>query len=119
MAGMKGLLRFLRRPAGVALAAVLLGLHLPAIAAETGDARAAPSRQDCTTMPPASCADMAACAERLTVAAPAVKASQPAVQSAIPNPARVGARASAARMPVARIARYGPPPYLEFRTLLL
>lgn len=119
MARMRELLRVLRCLSGAALAIVLMGLHAPAFAAGVESPVLATPHHDCAAMPAGSCADMAACAERLPPAVDAPQARQPAMQIAAPDTSPIGRERGAVHMPAARIARYGPPAYLKFRSLLL
>jgi hypothetical protein len=115
---MRDVLLLLRHATAAVLSAALMGLHAPAIAAGMGENVHA-SNADCAGMPAESCDDMAACAERSPFAVHAAPAPQPALQVASAASSSSGFSCSAPRMPVARIARYGPPAYLRFCSFLL
>ena len=116
---MRELLLLFRRLAGAALAVILMALCAPAFAVGADNPAVAAPNHDCGAMPAGSCDDMAACAERLQVNVAAVQAPQPAMQFSAPDSPLTGRVHGAVQMPVARVARYGPPAYLKFSSLLL
>ena len=115
---MQHVLLLVRRVAAVALAAVSMGLHAPVFAASISENAHAPN-SDCAGMPAGACTDMAGCVEHLPAALNAMQAPQSAMQSPAVDSLRAVPERSVMQMPIAPIARYGPPAYLEFHSLLL
>ena len=110
-------LRAARRLLGLVAASVFLAMALSAFAALPGSAHAV-SAGSCEEMAAAACLE--ACRPGSPAAAHSAQSSEPAGEGAAAlRSAPFSSHFKPAALPVARVARYGPPAYLEFRSLLL